>query len=252
MKKKEVNMSKKIFETMLMKPKPTQRWLFFPISIIFHGLLVAAIITVPLIMADSHFPEVKVVDVFMVAPKPPPPPPPPKGSGDSGKIKKKPDGKKVRHKPQSLKSKEFMAPPEIPNEIKEEPIDFSELGGGVPGIAADGAPDWGENNPIFDTNVNPKAKPVKISQIEMPKLIKRAAPHYPIAARRAHIQGIVKIEASTDIYGRVVNVKVIEGHPLLRNAVVHAVKQWVYEPYMINGMPKPVKFKVDIHFRLQK
>jgi TonB family protein len=62
----------------------------------------------------------------------------------------------------------------------------------------------------------------------------------------------VKIEASTDIYGRVVNVNVLKGHPLLRKAAAHAVKQWVYEPYIINGMPKPVKFTVNIHFRLQK
>jgi TonB family protein len=86
----------------------------------------------------------------------------------------------------------------------------------------------------------------------MPKLIKRVAPRYPIAPLKARIQGTVKIEASTDIYGRVANVKVIKGHPLLRDAAVHAVRQWVYEPYMINGMPKPVKFIVDIHFRLQK
>ena len=245
-------MSNKIFETMLAKPKPTRRWLFFPISILFHAFLVAAIITVPLMMAGTHFPEVKVVDVFMVAPKPPPPPPPPKGSGNGGKIKKRPDGKKVKPRPQRSNSKELIAPPEIPNEIKEEPIDFSAFGGGGPGITANGAPDWGENNPIFDTNVEPGAKPIRVSQVEMPKLIKRVAPRYPIAPLKARIQGTVKIEASTDIYGRVANVKVIKGHPLLRDAAVHAVRQWVYEPYMINGMPKPVKFIVDIHFRLQK
>lgn len=243
-------MSKKIFETMLIKPKPTRRWLFFPISILFHGLLVAAIITVPLIMADTHFPEVKVVDVFMVAPKPPPPPPPPKGSGKGGKIKERPD--RVIEKPEPQEVSGFLAPIEIPDRIREEPFDFSKFGSGGPGITAAGAPHWGKNNPIFDTKVDPKANPVQISRIEMPKLIKRAAPQYPIAARKAHIKGIVKIEASTDIYGRVVKVKVVEGHPLLRNAAVHAVKQWVYEPYMINGMPKPVKFTVDIHFRLQK
>ncbi len=245
-------MSEKMFETMLIKPKSTRGWLFFPISILFHSLLVAAIITVPLMMADTHFPEVKVMNVFMVAPKPPSPPPPPRGSGESGKIKKRPDGKKVKPKPQTPKSNELIAPPEIPNEIKEEPIDFSEFGGGGPGIIADGAPDWGENDPIFETKVDPQAKPIPINQIEMPKLIKRVAPQYPIAPLKAHIQGIVEIEACTDIYGRVVNVKVIRGHRLLRNAAVHAVKQWVYEPYMINGVPKPVKFTVEIHFRLQK
>ncbi len=243
-------MSNKIFETMLAKPKPTRRWLFFPISILFHGLLVAAIITVPLMMADTHFPEMKVVDVFMVAPKPPPPPPPPKGSGEGGNIKEKPD--RLIEKPEQRDVSRFLAPIEIPDRIREEPFDFSQFRGGVPGIAAEGAPDWGENNPIFETKVDPQAKPLQISRIEMPKLIKRAVPQYPIAARKAHIEGIVKIEAFTDIYGRVVKVRALKGHLLLRSAAINAVRQWVYEPYIINGMPKPVKFAVDIHFRLQK
>ncbi len=245
-------MSKKIFETMLIKPKPTRRWLFFPISILFHGLLVAAIITVPLMMADTHFPEVKVVEVFMVAPKPPPPPPPPKGSGEGGEIKKRPGGEKVKPKPQKSKASEFLAPINPSDKIQEEPVYLPEFGGGFDNGTAIGAPDWGENNPIFDTKVDPQAKPVQISRVEMPKLIKRAAPQYPIVPLKARIQGIVKIEASTDIYGRVVKVKVLEGHPLLRNAAVQAVRQWVYDPYIINGIPKPVKFTVDIHFKLQK
>jgi outer membrane biosynthesis protein TonB len=44
--------------------------------------------------------------------------------------------------------------------------------------------------------------------------------------------------------------RIINGHPLFRSAAMEAVKKWVYEPYIIDGIPKPVVFTVTVHFRL--
>jgi len=92
---------------------------------------------------------------------------------------------------------------------------------------------------------------IQIATIQQPKLIKRVEPQFPSVALKAHIQGTVVINATTDIYGRVVNARVINGHPLLRQAAVAAIKQWVYEPYILNGVPRPVKFTVVVRFNLQ-
>ena len=57
---------------------------------------------------------------------------------------------------------------------------------------------------------------------------KRVAPAYPELARKMHIAGAVKMKVDVDAEGQVREVKVIEGHALLREAAITAVKQWVF------------------------
>jgi len=40
--------------------------------------------------------------------------------------------------------------------------------------------------------------------------------------------------------------------PLLDQAAIDAVKQWVYEPLIIDGQPKGVIFTVTIDFKLRE
>jgi len=75
-------------------------------------------------------------------------------------------------------------------------------------------------------------------------------PIYPELALRVRVQGVVVIEARTDAYGRVRDTRVISGQPLLNDAAETAVKQWLYEPYLVNGMPRPVVFVVTVTFSL--
>ncbi|MCK7466846.1 MAG: energy transducer TonB [Desulfosudis oleivorans] len=87
--------------------------------------------------------------------------------------------------------------------------------------------------------------------MQRPQKIKEVKPVYPQIALTARIQGVVIIEAMTDIYGRVRDARVISGHPLLNDAALSAIKQWVYEPYILNGIPKPVIFTATVTFTLQ-
>ena len=50
------------------KRKPTKKYLTLPISLLIHGVAIAAFVVVPLMMADSNLPEVKVTNVFIAAP----------------------------------------------------------------------------------------------------------------------------------------------------------------------------------------
>jgi protein TonB len=74
---------------------------------------------------------------------------------------------------------------------------------------------------------------------------------YPEIARQARVDGVVIVEATTDIYGRVQNVKILKSIPLLDQAAVDAVRQWVYEPMIINGRPRGVIFVVRVIFTLK-
>jgi TonB family protein len=87
--------------------------------------------------------------------------------------------------------------------------------------------------------------------IEPPKLLKRIDPIYPEQARKEGIQGDVILEATVDVKGQVQKVKVLESIPALDLAAIDAVKQWVYEPAVINGKPMPVFFKVTVRFKLK-
>jgi TonB family protein len=83
-----------------------------------------------------------------------------------------------------------------------------------------------------------------------PKLIKQVDPTYPAEAKKAGVEGAVIAEATTDTYGRVASVKILKSIPLLDQAAIDALKQWVYEPMIINGKPQSVTFTVTMQFRL--
>lgn len=98
-----------------------------------------------------------------------------------------------------------------------------------------------------------RGKPLRItSEIERPKMIKQVDAVYPQIARQARVGGTVIVEATTDIYGRVQDVKILRSIPLLDQAAVDAVKQWVYEPFLVNGKPREVSFTVAVVFDLEK
>ncbi len=83
-----------------------------------------------------------------------------------------------------------------------------------------------------------------------PKLIKMVDPVYPEIASQSKVEGIVVLEATTDIYGRVANIRVLNSVPLLDQAAIEALRQWVYEPAIINGQPRAVTFTVTMKFNL--
>ncbi|HET8647139.1 MAG TPA: energy transducer TonB, partial [Vicinamibacteria bacterium] len=75
-------------------------------------------------------------------------------------------------------------------------------------------------------------------------------PVYPEMAKQARVQGTVVLEATIDPSGRVDNVRVLRGIPLLNEAALDAVRKWVYSPTLLNGTPVPVIMTVTVNFTL--
>ncbi len=69
-----------------------------------------------------------------------------------------------------------------------------------------------------------------VSAATPPRLIKKVEPVYPEDARLALVRGIVILQATTDVFGRVQSILVLRSIPLLDRAAIDAVKQWIYEP----------------------
>jgi protein TonB len=62
------------------------------------------------------------------------------------------------------------------------------------------------------------------------KLKNRVEPGYPELAKRNNISGSARVELLITPEGRVKDVKVLGGNPVLVQAVISAVMKWKYEP----------------------
>ena len=84
----------------------------------------------------------------------------------------------------------------------------------------------------------------------MAKLRRQERPDYPEIARRARIEGEVLLMGVITREGRVANLRVLQGHPLLVRAALAAVSQWEYEPTLLNGASVEVEAPITVRFRL--
>ena len=87
-------------------------------------------------------------------------------------------------------------------------------------------------------------------RVQSAKLVNKVQPIYPIEARQAGVEGIVRLHAIIRKDGSVANLEVISGDPLLQQAALEAVRQWVYEPTVLEGKPVEVDTTIDVTFRL--
>jgi bla regulator protein blaR1 len=93
--------------------------------------------------------------------------------------------------------------------------------------------------------------PVPVPQGEMSgRISKKVQPEYPEAARKAHIQGQVILDATISKTGDVEKLVIISGPEHLAPAAIEGVKQWKYHPYLVNGQAVDVKTRIDVNFTL--
>jgi protein TonB len=96
-------------------------------------------------------------------------------------------------------------------------------------------------------------KQIRVSTgVQAAKVIRQVKPAYPDLARKARVQGTVKLTAVIGRSGTVSNLQLISGHPLLVPAAVNAVSQWVYEPTLLSGEPVEVITQIDVNFTLSQ
>lgn len=75
-------------------------------------------------------------------------------------------------------------------------------------------------------------------------------PSYPDIARRAGVQGIVRLQVRTTKDGRVKVEKILEGSPTLADAAICTVKRWQVRPFSADGRPVEVVSTVTFNFQL--
>jgi protein TonB len=139
---------------------------------------------------------------------------------------------------------------EIPTDAGFFPADTNE--GFLPGLHGlpVGIPGSAGDDPIRIREAEPPSAPLRVSQVSAPRKRHHVNPAYPPLAAAARVQGTVLLEATLDEEGNVVNLVVLRSVPLLDGAALDAVRQWKYEPTLLNGSPVPVLMSVSLRFEL--
>lgn len=245
-----------MFEEMVVsnaKNKKTNKpWTVF-ISMVLQIAFLALLILIPLIYTEA-LPKT-LMSSILLAPPPPPPPPPPPAAVQVVHVKP------VAH---LMEAGKLVAPKAIPKDVKiikeeEAPPDVGAgMVGGVPGGVAGGSMGGVIGGVIGGAGSSaapppPKVTPKRITvggNVQAAHLVNRVQPIYPPLARQTRISGTVKLHAIIGKNGAVEQLQVVSGHPLLVQSALDAVRQWRYQPTLLNGEPVEVDTEIDVIFSL--
>lgn len=82
------------------------------------------------------------------------------------------------------------------------------------------------------------------------KLTSRVEPQYPPLARQMRVQGAVELLAIVGTDGRIRELSLLSGSPLLAPAAMEAVRRWVYRPTFLNDSPVEIMAPITVNFKL--
>jgi protein TonB len=102
------------------------------------------------------------------------------------------------------------------------------------------------------TPATPPVKPPRITSIRMATPIYKVEPIYPHLAKVAGVSGVVELLGVLGTDGRIHELKVLRGHPLLVGAALDAVRQWIFQPTLLNGQAVEVAAPITVNFILKR
>jgi len=96
-----------------------------------------------------------------------------------------------------------------------------------------------------------RGTPLRVSpEVMERRIVYKASPVYPEAARLAGKQGMVVLDAVIGADGTVRRVRPVSGADLLAQSAAAAVRSWKFEPYQASGKPSEVETTIVVEFRL--
>ena len=222
---------------------------------IIEAILLIVVVVIPVLFVTNQIPQIPTMMAFVAAaPAPPPPPPPPPAPAPPAKAEA------AHATPVTTEAAPLEAPARIEPEKVLAAADVG-MPGGVEGGVPGGVPGGVVGGIFADVPPPPPPPPpapaaprgpVRIGgQLQAPALLKRVEPLYPPLAVRAHLSGVVILEATVDPEGKVVEATVLRSAgPLLDHEALVAVKQWRYSPLLLNGRREAFILTVTLAFNL--
>ena len=97
----------------------------------------------------------------------------------------------------------------------------------------------------------PSKGPVPVSSgVATGRLLAPIQPVYPAIAKAARIQGTVVVQAIISKDGKIEQLHVISGPPMLQSAATDAIQRARYRPFLLNGEPVAVETTINVVFTL--
>ena len=114
-------------------------------------------------------------------------------------------------------------------------LDCAGMGLGISGEAASGG--W--------------TAPIRLGgNVQAARSLYKVQPEYPEEARKNGVSGTVRLHVIVAKDGSIKQLEVMSGDPLLQQAALDAVRQWIYQPTLLNGLPIEVDTTIDVIFSL--
>jgi periplasmic protein TonB len=143
----------------------------------------------------------------------------------------------------------------VPNGVVGKPSGGTGVGGGIgdghgTGVGPGNGPGYGPGEG-GNTGGGVGYLGAGIGAVTQPILKFKTEPEYSEDARKARLQGTVRLRIEVDIHGLAQHVVVEHGLGLgLDEQAIEAVKKWRFDPAKVNGKPVVVQALVDVSFRL--
>jgi protein TonB len=238
-----------LVESSLTKNVTREPWTV-AVSVVAQMIFLGILIVIPMLYTHA-LPKVPA-DLIMPLPPPAAAPPaiaPPRNTSEP---------------PMPVPSGILTMPTAVPPNVNMVPESAPpELGGaatiGVQGGTQGGSPNGVINSIVGETGATPPPAPAPAptpqriragGDVQAAKLISQPLPAYPPLARAARVQGNVVLHAIISKDGRVEQLSVISGHPLLIQAALDAVRQWRYQPTLLNNEPVEVDTTITVTFTM--
>lgn len=218
----------------------SRRWMIATLAL--NASIVLSLILIPLVHPEG-LPRAAIAFLMAVPPPPAAPPAPHPAARAVTSSNALPDP--------------LAAPRQIPRDLvvlnSPEPAPSGPIGlldstSGVPGGVLNGFP-----AATAPRVVHPAPTAVRISSgVASSIVLEQSLPVYPAIAKAAGVEGTVVLAASISRSGSVINLRVVSGPAMLRQAALDAVKTWRYRPYLLNGGPVEVETTVNVVFTLSR
>jgi periplasmic protein TonB len=241
-----------MFEQAFVATAKTRKTVTVLVSFATQTILVVIGILIPMIYFDA-LPTAQLRSLLVAPPLHPPQPPPP--PPEPAKV--------VKFIPHQFDVGKLTAPQRVPQNIAMIREDDwpapSAVGSFVGSVSPDALVRILSPFPVAapppppSIQKNMQTPRLRIGGIvQSAKLVRQLKPVYPQLAKQARIQGVVKLHALISREGTIEDLKVVSGHPLLVPSALETVKQWAYQPTLLNGEPVEVETDIDVNFTLSQ
>jgi len=118
----------------------------------------------------------------------------------------------------------------------------------IPGLSDNGV----SHHPPPPPRIEPaRPRTLKVSAgVQAARLVHRVDPTYPPLARQIRREGRVELRAIIATDGRVQSLEAVSGDPLLIQSALSAVREWRYQPTLLNNEPVEIETYITVIYTL--